>query len=181
MNARIMAFGCSVSQTILLGMSIGLALTANGFGQTTSCAANPESRQLDYWLGDWKIGAEGSGGNAHSTVGLSLDKCLVVENWDGRRGHSGQNIFGYSVDDNSWYGFFADNEGRVHVFTSGKVSAGSAEFEGPSRGPNGATVLNRVKVTKLGPNKVEQTWEKSTDKGITWNLAFRGEYSRANP
>ncbi len=181
MNARIMSFGSSVSKSILLGMSIGFVLTVNGFGQTISCAASSESRQLDYWLGDWKIGAEGSGANAHSTVSLSLDKCLVVENWDGGRGHSGQNIFGYSADDDSWYGFFADNEGRVHVFTSGKVSAGSAEFEGPSRGPNGATILNRVKVTKLGPNKVEQTWEKSTDKGATWNLAFRGEYSRANP
>ena len=41
--------------------------------------------------------------NAHSTVSLSLDKCLVVENWDGGRGHSGQNVFGYSADDKSWY------------------------------------------------------------------------------
>jgi len=114
-------------------------------------------------------------------VSLSLDKCLVVENWDGGRGHYGQNIFGYSADDKSWYGFFADNEGRVHVFTSGKVSEGSAEFEGSSRDPKGGTVLNRVKVTKLGPNKVEQSWEKSTDNGTTWNLVFRGEYSRANP
>ena len=162
-------------------MSIGLALTVSGFGQTTSCAANSESRQLDYWLGDWKIGAEGSSGNAHSTVSLSLDKCLVVENWDGGRGHYGQNIFGYSADDKSWYGFFADNQGRVHVFTSGKVSASSAEFEGPSHDPKGGTVLNRVKVTKLGPSRVEQSWEKSTDKGATWSLVFRGEYSRANP
>ena len=181
MNTRIIACARSVFKTVFLGMSIALALTVNGVSQTNACATNPENRQFDYWLGDWKIGAEGSGGNAHSTVSLSLDKCLVIENWDGGRGHSGQNIFGYSADDNSWYGFFADNEGRVHVFTSGKVSAGSAEFEGPSRGPNGATVLNRVKITKLGPNKVQQTWEKSSDKGTTWNLAFRGEYSRANP
>jgi hypothetical protein len=162
-------------------MLIGLALTVNGFGETTSCAASSENRQFDYWLGDWKIGAEGSSGNAHSTVSLSLDKCLVVENWDGGREHYGQNVFGYSADDKSWYGFFADNEGRVHVFTAGKVSAGSAEFEGPSRDPKGGTVLNRVKVIKLSPNKVEQTWEKSTDNGTTWNLVFRGEYSRANP
>jgi hypothetical protein len=73
MNTRIMAFGCRVAKTILLGMSIGLTLTVNGVGQTTSCAANSESRRLDYWLGDWKIGAEGSSGNAHSTVSLSLD------------------------------------------------------------------------------------------------------------
>ncbi len=42
MNTRVMAFGCSVSKSILLGMSIGLALTVNGFGQTTSCAASSE-------------------------------------------------------------------------------------------------------------------------------------------
>jgi hypothetical protein len=76
---------------------------------------------------------------------------------------------------------FADNEGRVHVFTSGKASSGSAEFEGTSRGPSGKTVLNRVRMVRLSPNKVEQTWEKSSDNGLTWNLAFRGEYSRANP
>ncbi len=146
-----------------------------------SCAANPENRQLDYWLGKWKIGAEGSSGNAHSTVTLSLDKCLVVENWDGGRGHYGQNVFGYSADDKSWYGMFADNEGRVHIFTSGKVVSGSAEFEGTSHGPNGESVLNRVKLIRLNPNKVEQAWEKSTDNGANWNVVFRGEYSRTNP
>jgi hypothetical protein len=91
---------------------MGLALTINCFAGTnaTPCAANPENRQLDYWLGNWAVGAEGSSGKAHSTVSLSLDKCLVVENWDGGRGHYGQNIFGYSTDDKSWHGMFADND-----------------------------------------------------------------------
>jgi len=160
-----------------------LAITGTSFAATgpAPCAVNSENRQFDYWLGNWKIGAEGSSGNAHSTVSLSLDKCLVIENWDGGKGHRGQNVFGYSADDKSWYGMFADNEGRVHVFTSGRVSSGSAEFEGTSHGPNGENVLNRVKVTRMNPNKVEQTWEKSTDNGTTWNVVFRGEYSRANP
>jgi hypothetical protein len=38
--------------------------------------------------------------------------------------------------------------------------------------------LNRVKVIRLNPNKVEQTWEKSNDNGATWSVVFRGEYSR---
>jgi hypothetical protein len=183
MNTQMAILRRNVSRCIIFGILIGFGLTTNGLAATDSapCAANPENRQLDYWLGNWKIGAAGSSGNAHSTVSLSLDKCLVIETWDGGRGHYGQNVFGYSADDKSWYGLFADNEGRVHVFTSSKVSAGSAEFEGTSRGPNGETVLNRVKVIRLNPNKIEQTWEKSSDNGANWNAVFRGEYSRANP
>src|SRR5579871_5654874 len=167
MNRLVLIFESKTLQSILLTIVLGAGLASNSMAATasSSCATNPENRQLDYWLGNWKIGAEGSSGNARSSVTLSLDKCLVVENWDGGRGHNGQNLFGYSADDKSWYGMFADNEGRVHIFTSGKVGNGTAEFEGTSRGANGETVLNRVRVTRLDANKIEQTWEKSTDNG----------------
>jgi hypothetical protein len=183
MNTLILIFKSSALKSILLAVLFGLAFATNGVAATNadSCAANSANRQLDFWLGDWKIGAEGSSGNAHSTVSPSLDKCLIVENWDGGRGHYGQNVFGYSADDKSWYGMFADNEGRVHVFTSGKVGDGTAEFEGTSRGPNGENILNRVRVIRVNPNKVEQTWEKSNDNGTTWSMVFRGDYSRPNP
>lgn len=183
MNKLMSDLKLTATKSIVLALLFSGVFTTNSLAATNSdsCATNPENRQLDYWLGNWKIGAEGSSANAHSTVGLSLDKCLVVENWDGGRGHYGQNTFGFSADDRKWYGMFADNEGRVHVFTSGRVSAGSAEFEGTSHGPNGEPVLNRVTVKQLNPNKVEQSWEKSTDNGATWNVVFRGEYTRANP
>lgn len=183
MSNAIVALNSSAMKSIFLAGLFALAMATNGFAAAAadSCARNSANRQLDYWLGSWKIGAAGAPGSAHSTVTLSLDKCLVVENWEGGGGHQGQNVFGYSADDKSWYGMFADNEGRVHVFTSGKVGDGTAEFSGPSRGPNGESVLNRVKVIRLNPNQVEQTWEKSNDQGATWNVVFRGEYSRANP
>jgi hypothetical protein len=171
----------SASKSIFLAVLFSLVFATDGFAATASCATNPENRKLDYWLGNWKIGAEGSSANAHSNVSTSLDKCLVVENWDGGRGHSGQNFFGYSADDKSWYGMFADNEGRVHVFTSGKVASGTAELEGKSSGPNGEAVLNRVTIVRVNANKIEQTWEKSTDNGANWKVVFQGEYSRANP
>ena len=75
---------------------------------------------------------------------------------------------------------FADNQGRVHVF-EGKVAAGVAEFTGPSRGADGQAVLNRIKVVRLAGNKVEQSWEKSKDNGVSWTMDFRGEYSRKIP
>ena len=145
---------------------------------TWPCSQDRDSRQLDFWLGQWTISGPGSAPNATSAVTTSLDGCVIVETWDGGRGHRGENWFGYSADDKSWHGMFADNQGRVHVFVDGKVSDGNAEFSGPSRRSNGETLLNRVRIVRIGPDKVEQIWEKSSDSGATWVTEFRGEYLR---
>ena len=70
MNKLIVILNSSASKSIFLAVLFGLAFATNGFAATDadSCAANSANRQLDYWLGNWKIGAEGSSGNAHSTV-----------------------------------------------------------------------------------------------------------------
>jgi hypothetical protein len=165
---------------VVLGGSFSPATTfAFAAVDSGSCSVSAESRQLDFWLGDWTVTYPGMPGSAASKVFLDLDKCLFVESWDGGKGHSGKNMFAYSSDDKSWRGMFADNQGRVHVF-EGKVALGSAEFTGPSRGPDGQTVLNRIKVVRLAANKVEQSWEKSKDNGATWTMEFHGEYSRKN-
>jgi hypothetical protein len=39
-------------------------------------------------------------------------------------------------------------------------------------------IVNRVRIVRIGPDKVEQIWEKSSDHGATWTAEFRGEYSR---
>jgi len=166
-----------------------LASLAIWFGSTTlsfaaansgPCATDPQSRQLDFWLGNWTVTAPGGSSTATSKVSLALDQCLVVENWDGGRGHSGENMFDYSPEEKTWYGMFADNTGRVHIFSDGKVAAGIAELRGTSHGPKGETVLNKVSVVRIDANRVEQTWQKSTDNGATWTTEFRGEYTRAD-
>jgi hypothetical protein len=156
-------------------VAVPSTFAANGPG---TCATSPESRQLDFWLGDWTILAPGASPSATSTVSLSLDSCVITENWDGGKGQRGENIFAYSYGDQGWRGLFVDNEGRAHAFVNGKISAGTAEFLGPNRGPNGEEVLNRIRVVRLSADKVEQTWDKSTDKGATWSPIFRLEYSR---
>ena len=171
------------SSVLLLSLATRIGLPARVIGppDTGPCSTNSENRQLDYWLGDWKIAGPGAGPNAISRVHLALDGCMVVESWDGGRGHTGENMFGYSADDKSWHGMFVDNQGRVHVFVHGKVASGSAEFSGPSRGSNGETVLNRVRIRRISSDKAEQIWEKSTDNGATWATDFHGEYLRKTP
>jgi hypothetical protein len=142
------------------------------------CAGNSGGRELDFWLGEWSIAPPGAtSGDAASTVSLDLDKCLIVESWRGGKSHSGKNIFGFSQEDKTWHGMFADNEGRVHLF-EGKVAAGSADFRGSSRGRNGEAELHRITISRLSADKVEQIWEKSSDNGTTWAKVFDGVYTR---
>jgi hypothetical protein len=138
---------------------------------------NSDNRQPDFWLGDWGVTYPCAPAASSGKVYLELEKCVVVESWEGAKGHSGKNMFAYSTDDKTRHGRFADNRGRVHVF-EGKVATGSAEFFGPGLSPDAKTVLNRIRLIRVNADKVQQTWEKSSDNGSTWTAEFRGEYSR---
>lgn len=145
-----------------------------------SCSENPDARLLDFWLGDWVVTYPGATGGGTSQVSLALDKCLLIESWESGTSLKGENVFAYDSEEKTWQGLYADNHGRVHLF-AGKVTPGSAEFRGPSRGPDGKPVLNRIKLLRLSDDRVEQSWEKSADNGETWMTEFRGEYTRKHP
>lgn len=164
---------------VVVGLSFCLASGAFGANSEQLCAKNPEARQLDYWLGTWTTGSGAD--QTVSRVSLSLDKCVFVEHWENGQGHITEKMFAYTPEEKNWYGMFADNEGRVHVFLDGKVTSHAAEFRGPSRGPNGESVLNRLTITNISSDKLEEVWEKSTDKGSTWTIAYRAQYSRKRP
>ena len=164
-----------------LVFAIGFLLAGSAFAANEErlCAESVEARKLDYWLGNWTMGTGAD--KSTSKVSLSLDKCVFVEHWDNGRGHAADKFFAYSPEEKNWYGMFADNEGRVHLFLDGKIASDVAEFQGPSRGPNGEAVLNRLKIVHLSADKLEEVWEKSTDKGSTWTTAYRAEYTRITP
>jgi hypothetical protein len=164
-----------VGLAFTFGAVLPLAVSAADVG---ACAASAQSRQLNYWLGDWVVSYSGAPRGSASKVHLELDKCLYVENWQDGRGHKGENFLAFGADDQSWRGLFADNRGRLHIFTGGTVADGAAEFLGPGRGPNGESILNRVKLVRVNDKRLQQTWEKSADGGKTWTSEFTLDYSR---
>ena len=85
----------------------------------------PGSRQLDYWLGDWKISGPGAGPNATSRV------YLAARRMHGRGGvgteagaTQGRTCLVTVPTTKSWHGMFVDSQGRVHVFVHGQGCTG---------------------------------------------------------
>ena len=147
---------CAAALAVVLAAA-GVGAAPRAFAADAGpCVSNPGNRALDFWLGEWGVSAPGSAPNAKSDVVLELDKCVVVERWDGGRGHVGENLFAYSEDDKKWHGIFADNEGRVHVFLDSEASPNQVSFSGPSQGENGESFLNRVTIRRVDANTVEQ-------------------------
>jgi hypothetical protein len=168
---------CLSFPLILLSLLFNVPVAAAAAPGATSCAENSAARQLDFWLGDWSVDS----GRGRSAVRLALDKCELIESWSSNTSdHRGENTLAFDPDDNTWYGLFVDNRGRVHSF-SGSAGAGAAELRGPARDENGAPVLKRVRVVRINDATVDQIWEKSTDQGKTWTLDFKMEYIRKNP
>lgn len=164
---------------VLVGaISLFTTLPAMAVDDAALCATSASARQLDYWLGDWSVASPGLAGKGHSTVHLSLDKCMLVESWGSdTSNHDGENTLAYNSEDKIWYGLFVDNQGRVHMM-KGNVTPGSAELQGPARDGNGGAVLKKVRIVLVNADTVEQIWEKSVDNGISWTTDFKMEYVR---
>ena len=151
-----------------------LAASIASAAETASCAANAAARQLDYWIGNWAVSSPDAPGKGHSKVAVALDQCLLIESWGSdTSAHNGENTLAYNAADNTWYGLFVDNHGRVHSFRGS-----AAALQGPAVDESGKAILKRVRIVRDTADKVEQIWEKSTDNGSTWVAEFRMDYSR---
>ena len=51
---------------VAIGGSFSLAMPLAAAADTESCSANSESRQLDFWLGDWTVTYPGMPGSAEA-------------------------------------------------------------------------------------------------------------------
>ena len=139
------------------------------------CRNAPESRQFDFWLGEWDVEANGQK-IARSSIQLILDECVVFENYEQGAGYSGKSLNAWNSGLKRWEQHYVDTAGGSRFWTgtlqSGKMVM-TTEFE-----RNGAKVLNRMTYSKEGPDRVRQLIETSLDGGKTWAPGYDGMYVR---
>jgi tetratricopeptide (TPR) repeat protein len=144
------------------------------------CASTLENRQFDFWLGEWNVVTTQGGVPAgQSKIEIILGDCVVQENWqsDGNP-YSGKSYNIYNAALKRWEQYWVDNSAG-NIFFYGGLKDGVMDYwtdEIPQ--PTGPALKRHLQFIKLGPDKVRQFSQGSTDGGKTWTPEYDFTYIR---
>jgi hypothetical protein len=178
-----------MSFTVLLLMTALQAAAPAPPAKPFDCSA-PEHRQFDFWVGEWDVvtnpataltGTPPPGAQPASNVVERAHKgCVVIENWDDRRGGTGQSFNIYDRARRQWHQTWVDSNGGLHEYW-GELKDGNMVFMGsvplpPASRFQGRRTI-RLTFTPMGPDKVRQFSESLNVDG-TWSVNYDLIYTR---
>jgi len=146
--------------------------------------SDPVYRQFDFWIGEWEAYNLKGQKAGDSKIELILDSCIILENWTsasiikGLR-YAGKSYNTYNAATKKWQQYWVDNTGGVTEYFDGhfendKIILQTANIKQPDR----TNKIQKMTFFNLGPDKVRQFGESSTDEGKTWKTDFDLEYRR---
>jgi tetratricopeptide (TPR) repeat protein len=145
------------------------------------CRFWPESRQLDFWIGEWEVTQTGApaGFNASKSRIESIENgCVIAEYYETPTGYAGRSYNAWESHKKRWEQFWVDNVGGVHHY-SGMFRDGNMYYEAEFTPPGGsAPTKNRMTFFNQGKDQVRQLGEQSTDGGRTWTVTYDLTYRR---
>jgi len=161
-----------IASTLFLLFTAVLPRTASA--QASPRCSDEEFRQLDFWVGSWKVKDRDGHVVGESTVSSRLERCALVEEWssDGSRGIS---INGFDKPTGVWRQMWVDTSGAV-LRIAGAWEGDRMVLSGDRVGSDGKT--RRLRVTLIpGPDAtLRQLQERSDDDGHSWTVIFDGTY-----
>lgn len=158
----------------LLGLL--LLMTLNSSAQTPPPALPPESRQFDFWLGEWDVTNPAGKLAGTNKIESIAARAGLLENWTGATGFTGRSLNAWNAAKKQWQQYWVGSGGGVLELSGGLVN-GRMVLTGDHE-VNGARRLERITWTPNPDGTVRQHWEQSTDGGKTWTTAFDGLYRR---
>lgn len=141
------------------------------------CMYAAESRQFDFWLGEWDVfNPQGTKVGA-SAIQRVANGCGVLENWSGALGGAGKSINFYDPRAGKWFQYWIGADGQPQRY-AGVYRDGALRYEGEPSTQNGKTVITRLTFFNLDANTVRQFSEQSDDGGKTWAVNYDFKYVR---
>lgn len=142
------------------------------------CRDAAESRQFDFWIGEWNVETAQGQPAGTSSIQLILGTCVILENWTSLGGgYAGKSLNIYNVPRKKWQQYWVDNSGAV-TFFEGEWEGSHLRLTGENAPRTGPLALNRMTFTPLGPDKLRQHGEGSDDGGKTWTTRYDLIYNR---
>src|SRR5579859_4504422 len=150
----------------------------------TPCDADASFHDLDFWLGDWTVVADGKRAG-QNRIEKILGGCAVVERWRGADGGEGQSLFYHPPGSASWTQVWLTpratsvggaKEKRLVL----RLPGGGLRFQGElPAGGGGRSIFDRTTLEPLEGGRVRQRIEISRDRGASWTPTFDAVYERA--
>jgi hypothetical protein len=143
------------------------------------CQNSPEYKQFDFWVGEWNVQTQQGQPVGTNIIQRIEDGCILLENWTGLQGGTGRSINFFNAGTGKWRQTWVDSTGNVTEY-QGQYKDGALRYEGEGFPRGGQKVLSRLTFFNLGPDRVRQFAEQSTDGGKTWNVSYDFVYLRKN-
>jgi len=143
------------------------------------CMKQEHSRDFDFWLGEWKVFITGT----ETLIGKSsITKddggCTVMEHYTSiTLPYSGHSINFYNPSAKYWEQLYVGSGGRGQLYTNGECRDSAMRFDytivaGDKKMPGHFIFYN------LGPDKVRQYQDLSSDGGLTYKVNYDYTYVR---
>jgi hypothetical protein len=149
--------------------------------------ANPcndaQQKQFDFWVGEWDLTTPGAkqGEVNHSSNSIKriLGGCIVQENFLGGEATSllGMSVSVFDPVAKKWKQTWVDNQGTYLDFI-GEFGDGKMILSREAMRPDGTKVLQRMVWKNISANELDWSWERSLDKGQTWEVMWPVHYKR---
>jgi hypothetical protein len=166
--------------TLLLIALQSAAAPAAPQQQTNVCEQDPKYRELDFWVGEWDARGLKQPPNAppaSSVITKILNGCVIFESWKSQ-GYAGQSFNIFDRARGKWHQTWVDTAGGLHEYW-GELKDGNLVYEGMiAPTPGKPAQQTRMTFFNLGPDRVRQLAEFSTDGGKTWQVRDDIAYTR---
>ena len=149
--------------------------------KTKPCLYQSESRQFDFWIGEWSVfPSQAPPGQApkvgENKVERISEGCGLLENWKSPS-DNGKSINYFDKNIGKWFQYWIGSRGEVLRY-EGEFKENKMRFEGISITRDGKKVMNRLTFFKIDENTVRQFAEVSSDEGKTWQVSYDFRYEK---
>lgn len=139
------------------------------------CRVRQESRQLDFWVGEWSVTNPQGQEVGINVVTIDLEGCVVRESWTDGYGNRGTSVNFYDPATARWHQVWTSDNGTVTHY-EGEWHDGAMRFLAAGFGDaDGEERHRRMTFTPNDDGSVRQLIEQSDD-GRTWTIGFDGLY-----